>query len=134
MDQLLLYERLIHPNIVPKLVLSSSNKDPEENSEYWLEDGQNEVKSQLLKNINKKVAKNVIMFIGDGMGMSTITASRILSGQRKGQRGEESNLAMDKFPTTGLSKVSTLLKYHQSERKFTNRSLILDVLHRQTNS
>ena len=31
-------------------------------------------------------AKNVILFIGDGMGIATITAARIYSGQAKGHR------------------------------------------------
>ena len=34
-------------------------------------------------------AKNVILFIGDGMGISTITAARIYAGQKLGQTGEE---------------------------------------------
>jgi len=33
-------------------------------------------------------AKNAIVFVGDGMGMSTITASRIFDGQRHGKLGE----------------------------------------------
>ena len=34
-------------------------------------------------------AKNVILFLGDGMGISTVTAARILAGQLKGMSGEE---------------------------------------------
>ena len=34
-------------------------------------------------------AKNVILFIGDGMGISTVTAGRIYAGQKRGQTGEE---------------------------------------------
>ena len=30
-------------------------------------------------------AKNVILFIGDGMGISTITAARIYEGQKRGE-------------------------------------------------
>ena len=39
----------------------------------------------------KKTAKNVILFVGDGMGVSTLTAARILQGQDKAdnQGGEE---------------------------------------------
>lgn len=51
-----------------------------------------------------KKAKNVILFVGDGMGVSTVTAARILEGQLKGMLGEENNLAMDTFPFTGLAK------------------------------
>ena len=35
------------------------------------------------KDINSK-AKNAIMFLGDGMDITTITAARILKGQKKG--------------------------------------------------
>ena len=34
-------------------------------------------------------AKNVILFIGDGMGISTITAARIYEAQKRGETGEE---------------------------------------------
>ncbi|MFN2329763.1 MAG: alkaline phosphatase [Chromatocurvus sp.] len=49
-------------------------------------------------------AKNVILFVGDGMGISTVTAARILDGQRKGMSGEENSLSFEKFPFTGLAK------------------------------
>ena len=43
-------------------------------------------------------AKNVILFIGDGMGVSTITAARIFDGQSKGMQGEENELSFERFP------------------------------------
>jgi alkaline phosphatase len=43
-------------------------------------------------------AKNVILFIGDGMGVSTVTAARVFS---VGVSGE---LVMDQFPYTALSR------------------------------
>jgi len=49
-------------------------------------------------------AKNVILFVGDGMGMSTITAARIFDGQRHGKLGEEYELAFESFPYVALSK------------------------------
>jgi len=55
----------------------------------------------------EKVAKNVILFLGDGMSIPTVTAARILKGQLAGHTGEESALSFDKFPYTALSKVST---------------------------
>lgn len=51
-----------------------------------------------------KPAKNVILFIGDGMGVSTITASRIYAGQKRGLDGESYQLTMDKMPYSALSK------------------------------
>jgi alkaline phosphatase len=49
-------------------------------------------------------AKNVILFIGDGMGVSTVTAIRILDGQRKDMPGEENVLSFERFPHVALSK------------------------------
>jgi len=49
-------------------------------------------------------AKNVILFIGDGMGISTITAARIFDGQSQGKKGEEHQLAFDSFENVALIK------------------------------
>ncbi|HSJ98031.1 MAG TPA: alkaline phosphatase, partial [Myxococcota bacterium] len=49
-------------------------------------------------------ARNVILFIGDGMGLSTVTAARILEGQRRGGHGEENRLAFEELPFLALAK------------------------------
>jgi alkaline phosphatase len=49
-------------------------------------------------------AKNVILFVGDGMSLPTVAAARILDGQRKGASGEENRLSWERFPATALSK------------------------------
>ncbi len=49
-------------------------------------------------------AKNVIFFLGDGMGISTVTAARIFAGQTQGATGEEYDLAFDRFPHAALIK------------------------------
>lgn len=49
-------------------------------------------------------AQNVILFIGDGMGISTITAARIYDGQKRGETGEENQLSFEKFPNLALVK------------------------------
>jgi alkaline phosphatase len=49
-------------------------------------------------------AKNVILFVGDGMSLATVAAARILDGQRKGASGEENMLSWEAFPHTALSK------------------------------
>ena len=52
----------------------------------------------------KGKAKNVILFVGDGMGISTLTAARILEGQLKGMSGEENLLSFEQFPSMALSR------------------------------
>ncbi len=49
-------------------------------------------------------AKNVILFVGDGMGISTVTAARILEAQQRGEQGEENFLSFGRMPFTGLAK------------------------------
>ena len=49
-------------------------------------------------------ATNVILFVGDGMSLTTVAAARILAGQRAGGPGEEHRLAWEHFPATALSR------------------------------
>ena len=49
-------------------------------------------------------AENVILFIADGMDVTTSTAARILEGQLQGQSGEENVLHFETLPFTGFSK------------------------------
>jgi alkaline phosphatase len=74
----------------------------------WYEQGQNilgqaQLNAKSLVNARGK-AKNVILFVGDGMGLSTVTAARILAGQQLGKLGEEHELSFDKFPYSGFAK------------------------------
>ncbi|XP_062402061.1 alkaline phosphatase, tissue-nonspecific isozyme [Sardina pilchardus] len=79
--------------------------DKEKNPAYWNTWAQSTLKQALqLQELNTKVAKNIILFLGDGMGVATVTAARILKGQLNGQSGEEYEMEMDKFPYVALSK------------------------------
>src|SRR5690606_4006357 len=49
-------------------------------------------------------AKNVIVFLGDGMSLTTVAAARIFAGQREGHPGEENLLSWEHFPATAFSK------------------------------
>lgn len=53
-------------------------------------------------------ARNVILFVGDGMGIATVTAARILDGQLKGGQGEDNVLSFEQFPYTAFSKTYTV--------------------------
>lgn len=62
------------------------------------------LKEQLLKRTNRNVAKNVIFFLGDGMSIPTLAASRMYMGQMQGHTGEEAQLSFEEFPNVGLVK------------------------------
>lgn len=70
----------------------------------WYGEGQAALRqAQQLQPVNRR-ARNVILFVGDGMGVSTVTAARILEGQLKGGLGEENVLSFERLPYVALSK------------------------------
>lgn len=69
----------------------------------WYSDAQSKLTEKLVTN-NQFKAKNVILFVGDGMGVSTLTSARIHKGQLEGGLGEEGYLAFESFPHTALVK------------------------------
>lgn len=75
-----------------------------ESPEQWYRDGQLAVEQSKHLLPNRKPAKNVILFVGDGMGVSTVTAARILEGQLRGKNGEENLLSFEILPYLALSK------------------------------
>ncbi|XP_064096250.1 alkaline phosphatase-like [Macrobrachium nipponense] len=82
----------------------------ENDSEYWLKLGREEIEEALLRPKLTNVAKNVILFLGDGMGITVNTAGRIYKGQKQGNSGEEGHLVWEKFPNLGLIKTYDLDK------------------------
>lgn len=83
-----------------KPLFPEKEKDPE----YWNSWAQHTLVKALKTERNTNIAKNLILFLGDGMGIPTVTAARILKGQLNGHSGEESQLEMDRFPYVALSK------------------------------
>ena len=53
---------------------------------------------------NASSPRGVILFMGDGMGVSTVTAARIFAGQLAGGSGEEHSLSFEGFPHVALIK------------------------------
>ncbi|XP_014908094.1 alkaline phosphatase, tissue-nonspecific isozyme [Poecilia latipinna] len=78
--------------------------EQEKNPKFWNDWAQQTLKDSLEQDFSNKKAKNLILFLGDGMGVPTVTAARILKGQLSGQNGEETQLEMDKFPFVSLAK------------------------------
>ena len=88
---------------------------------YWARLGKEDLLKAINTKVNNGVAKNVIFFVGDGMGVPTHTMARIYKvsfdfsnktsrscifsqGQKKGGSGEEETLAWEEFPYVGLMK------------------------------
>ncbi|KAF7265733.1 hypothetical protein GWI33_020816 [Rhynchophorus ferrugineus] len=70
----------------------------EKTHEFWKDSAMMAVKERIYRRPNFNTARNVIFFLGDGMSIPTIAATRTYLG------GEEKSLSFEEFPYTGLSK------------------------------
>ena len=75
-----------------------------ESAQQWYSDGARAARAGAELRPSHRKAKNVILFVGDGMGLSTVAAARILEGQLNGRSGEENALSFERFPYLSLSK------------------------------
>ena len=82
----------------PAPIINAAPGDP------YFKSGEAALAKALMVNPKTGKAKNVILFLGDGMGISTVVASRIYEGQQRGVDGESNSLAFEKLPWTALSK------------------------------
>ncbi|GFQ68307.1 alkaline phosphatase, tissue-nonspecific isozyme [Trichonephila clavata] len=87
-------------------VLGSNSKvsAAEQSPTFWFEMGQEDLQDSLRIVPNTRIAKNLIIFVGDGMGLSNVMAARVFQGQNEGRPGEDSQLSFEKFPYVALSK------------------------------
>jgi alkaline phosphatase len=76
----------------------------EKNATFWRDQGRLSIEEALNRRENTRIAKNVIMFLGDGMGVTTVTAGRIRKGQVRGELGEDFITEMEQFTYLGLAK------------------------------
>lgn len=70
----------------------------------YFRNGQETLAARRAVKPNTKPAKNVILFVGDGMDPTTVAVSRIYDGQSRGEEGEENFLSFEKFPYLAMSK------------------------------
>ena len=78
--------------------------ETQETKETYIQRAKAQVEANLRLTPNTKKARNVILFVGDGMGVTTVTAARILDGQMQGMKGEENALSFELFPYLAHSK------------------------------
>ncbi|NBD95255.1 MAG: alkaline phosphatase [Gammaproteobacteria bacterium] len=84
--------------------LSTTTAAAEESPAQWYRDGQTLVAERRAALSEPGEARNVILFVGDGMSLATVAATRILEGQLRGESGEENMLHFERFRHTGLAK------------------------------
>ena len=80
---------------------------PTPTGDAWFDAGQQALYARKTRAERPAKAKNVILFIGDGMDINTVTAARIFDGQTRGENGEENVLSFERFPHVALAKTYT---------------------------
>jgi len=78
--------------------------EAKEDAAFYRERGLKDLKRALKAPRYEGKAKNIIYFVGDGLGVSTHTMSRIYKGQKKGKTGEEESLVWEDWDYSGLIK------------------------------
>lgn len=88
----------------PQAVQSSVEADAQSANDPYYAAGQAALAERLTTQENNAQAKNLILFIGDGMGVSTITAGRIYQGQALDKDGPSFVTASDALPYAAIVK------------------------------
>lgn len=89
--------------------------------QFWIKSGQQLVAKHLSKNTpNRNFAKNVIIFIADGMSITTQSAARVYMG------GEHLALSFEEFPYAGLVK-TYCINYQVSDSGCTAAAILTGV-------
>ena len=86
---------------VDGLALADIQRPGSETADWWFRAGSIAAHQRA---VGPPRARNIIMFVGDGMSLTTVAAARILEGQRRGEPGEENRLSFEDFPATALSR------------------------------
>lgn len=73
--------------------------------------GKAHLEAALKRQPDTRKPKNIILFIGDGMGINSVTAGRIFAGQSRGGSGVAYDLAFEMFPYSGFSRTHSLDQY-----------------------
>lgn len=94
----------MHPNFASDPVRGAGVLAQELESRYWQDNAQDQLRKLVAANARgtAQKAKNIIMFLGDGMSLPTVSATRVYLG------GEQESLSFERFPHFGLSKVSLI--------------------------
>src|SRR5690606_30800946 len=85
----------------PAVAVPEVQRPEGQTAEWWFRNGASQAAA---RGALSGKARNVILFVGDGMSLPTVAAARILDGQRKGQPGEGNLLSWERFPATAFSR------------------------------
>ena len=86
------------------VALPAAAQDLPQAGSQWFADAQAVIEARKAATPNTNRARNVILFVADGLGVGTNYAVRVFDGQQKGLLGEENVLPYEAFPNVALVK------------------------------
>jgi alkaline phosphatase len=95
---------LLGSSMILGLSVAAAAQDLPQTKDSYFAAAQAQLRDKLETPTYRGRAKNVILMIGDGMSIPTVTATRILEGQLRGVDGESNNLTIDTLPFSALVK------------------------------
>ena len=113
--------KLLQSTTVERTSSTRPEKDSSKTGKTWVEGGSKKtfrlnltrtkcdkltgkINFQHLNQLKNGTAKNVILMMGDGLGVSTLAAARIYMAQQRGIVGEDAVLSWERMPHTAFSK------------------------------
>jgi len=99
--------RFLTVSFLALLAASPALSQTDEPGAEWRAMAQEELDARLNVERREGRARNVILFIADGMNMSSVTAGRIYDGQDRGEGGEENRLSFEAMDAAALIRTYT---------------------------
>lgn len=99
--------RLLTVSVLALMAASPALSQTAEPGADWRAMAQEELDARLNIERREGRARNVILFIADGMNVSTVTAGRIYDGQDRGEGGEENRLSFEAMEASALIRTYT---------------------------
>jgi len=87
------------------ITVPSIERPQGETPQWWFRNGAAQAaQASAQAHADGQRAKNVIVFLGDGMSLPTIAAAHVMAGQRQGVDGESYRLSFERLPFSALSR------------------------------
>jgi alkaline phosphatase len=96
--------RLLAASLAALAACTAARAEPPQAQDPYYLRSKAQLEANLAAPVRPDRARNVILFVGDGMGVSTVVAARIQAGQQAGGRGDDASLSFERLPNLALSK------------------------------
>ncbi|XP_003746813.1 alkaline phosphatase, tissue-nonspecific isozyme [Galendromus occidentalis] len=88
---------------------SSDEAAAERTSAYWRDEALKDLKLKISRIPNEGKARNVVFFLGDGMGVASVAGGSILKAEQSGRTySRNTKLQMERLPFSGLVKTHSI--------------------------